>query len=255
MVDPFESSRLKIARAKEHIEDLERQIHTFAQTKPYKRFTEVDPESRDRILHKIQFVGGLPRSFAVIVGEVINALREALDNAGYAVAIAAGKINPRFCMFPFGGSPAKFETNALGNCKDVPQEIIALFRRFKPYKGGDDLLWALSRISVGNKHKIGIIPCTTGFVNSTVNITGGQVGKPFYFQFLFRWDGAKQEATLAASNSDLAVNGDISFFIAFDQVEVVGGKPVISVLNKLVGVVEGIFLAIEAESRRLGFVK
>jgi len=47
-----------------------------------------------------------------------------------------------------------FETSANGNCKDLPPEIITLFRGFKPYKGGNDLLWALNQIVRANKHAV-----------------------------------------------------------------------------------------------------
>ena len=146
MADPFESSKLKIARAREHVQDLERRISGFVKNNPYKSVVEADSKSIDKIIHKIKFVKSLPPILTVVVGEAANSLREALDNAGYAVAVASGRIKPRHCAFPFAGSLTEFETNALGRCKDIPQEIVALFARFKPYKGGNDLLWALNGI-------------------------------------------------------------------------------------------------------------
>jgi hypothetical protein len=44
MADPFESSKRKIARANEHIADLEAKIDQFFKVNPYTRIVQADPE-------------------------------------------------------------------------------------------------------------------------------------------------------------------------------------------------------------------
>jgi hypothetical protein len=154
MADPFESSRLKIARAKQHVKDLETGIQSFIGSEPYECVSEADPNDADRFHHKINLVKPLPKGLAVFAGEASNCLREALDNSGYALAAATGKPDSRSCAFPFSGSSADFERSARGRCKDLRDGIFALLRRFKPYKGGNDLLWALNGICNVNKHRM-----------------------------------------------------------------------------------------------------
>jgi hypothetical protein len=74
---------------------------------------------------------------------------------------------------------------------------------------------------------------------------------------LLSWNRDKNEIIVATSSADSDFKGNFkaTFDIAFDEIEIVEGKPVIGVLNKLTSIVESILLAIEADSRRLGFVK
>lgn len=39
-----------------------------------------------------------------------------------------------------------------GRCKHLPKKIVDLLRAFKPYKGGDNRLWALNELCNTNKH-------------------------------------------------------------------------------------------------------
>src|SRR5258707_10911021 len=95
MTDPFESSRRKIARAKVHIEDLERESRTFFDERPYSVVIETDPNAPQHDLHKLRFNKTLPDSFATLTEESVHNLRSALDNIGYGLAISGGKISAR----------------------------------------------------------------------------------------------------------------------------------------------------------------
>jgi hypothetical protein len=63
--------------------------------------------------------------------------------------------------------------------------------------------------------------------------------------YLAAWDRVKQEVTFAITNANVKVKRDIAFLAEFDEVEVVGGKEAVPVLDELVREVEGILLAIE----------
>ena len=170
MADPFDSSRRKIARAKEHLANLEGKVKEFVLSDPYARVVEPHPDKPEYFIHKIKLTKPLPSSFADIAGEMAQALRNALDNAGYAVAIASGCINPKFTAFPFAGSVAQM-ANTLGRSKDIPQQIQSLFCGFQPYPGGDDLLWALNEICVTDKHKM-LVPIGTAILRYGANVHG-----------------------------------------------------------------------------------
>ena len=135
MAHPFEAAHRKVARAKEHISNLKGETFAFFQAHPYIRVTETDPEDPRREIHKLQFTKGLPDLFYALTSDALHNLRDSLDNAGFALAMAAGNTHPLHAAFPFGGSAAEFE-NSLGRSKDIPKEFHSLFRSYGPYKGG-----------------------------------------------------------------------------------------------------------------------
>src|SRR5207249_1323483 len=129
-----------------------------------------------------------------------------------------------------------------------------IVRAFEPYKGGNDLIWALNKLSNTNKH--GIIRPVAMANCSMVTSGTSQASERGSLQLPFppRWDSAKNEMILARAPSDVkfTMNYDYSFFVAFSDVEFVDGEPVTRVLDYLAGVVESIVMAIEAESKRIG---
>jgi hypothetical protein len=254
MVDPFRSSRRKLARAKQHIFDLEGQIKSFMERKPYTPCIEPDPERPDHLLHKFKLSESIPDSFEDIAADAVNNLRSALDQACYAIAIASGRQSPRHTAFPFAGSATELENAISGRCKDVPTDIHPMFRAFKPYKGGNDILWALNQICVGDKHKM-LMPIGTviGGVGTKIKATGyaSTPSRP-------QWDRAKNEIVYFITNvHTINFEYDFEFYVtvAFDEIEIISGQSALGVLHNLVGIVEGILMALEAECKRLGFVK
>ena len=136
--DPPASSYRKLARAKKHIADLDGEVMAFLDGNPYAEVCEPDPQRPDYSVRKVRLVRSLPLSLAEIVGDAANNLRSALDHAGYEIAVASGRVHPLHASFPFARSAAEFDKTARGLCKDVPDEIFALFRGLEPYKGGNN---------------------------------------------------------------------------------------------------------------------
>lgn len=81
--------------------------------------------------------------------------------------------------------------------------------------------------------------------------------QPLSFGFPPKWDRTKNEMVVAHVVHGTACNIDlqIQIFIALAKVDVVDGQPAVAVFNKLVGKVESIVMAIEAEARRIGLFK
>lgn len=160
MNDPLSSSRQKLARAEKHFADLQREILEFSQQNPYEQVAEPHSDKQGFTVEKVRMTKEIPATIADLTADIAISLRSALDNAGYAIAVAAGVNNPRHCAFPFAGSAAQM-ANALGRSKDIPERIQSLFCGFQPYKGGNDLLWALNEVADTDKHKM-VIPIGQG---------------------------------------------------------------------------------------------
>ena len=250
---PFESARRKIARAKKHLDDLTREIRTFVESGAYEQVKEDDPNRPGYTLHKIKLIKAIPISIEDSAGDCIDNLRGALDHACYGAAIASGNPNPRNAYFPFAGDAERLETAIKGNSKDVPQEIYPLFRRLAPYKGGDELLWTLNLLCVADKHKIITPMGTGGILSPSINLKGTG-----FFELPFNpiWDRAKQEMTIITLGPGAKYDYHLQFilFVAFDNVGAASGKAVRGFLWQTMAYIEQIISAIEAETRRAGFL-
>lgn len=251
MADPFGICRRKIARAKKHIADLERETGLFFAEPPYSVVIDPDPDEPKREVHKLRFNRSLPDSIADLTVDAVQNLRSALDNVGYGLAVSAGGVNPRHTAFPFAGSAAEFENNMKGRCKDIPEEIHPLFRAYQPYRGGNDFLWALNEVSVTDKHKLLTI--------ALGSLLGNMVGEGALVRMPINpiWDSLKQEIQLATCFAGSAVkyHAEFALFVVFDEIAIVGGEPILKVLHYFVDIAEDILSRIEAEARRLGIVR
>ena len=120
----------------------------------------------------------------------------------------------------------------------------------KPFKGGNDLLWALNKAANTNKHELVVpIAIATSISDEVLKFTAvTNLGWPPV------WDSTKNEMELATVPKGHApdMKFKLATFIAFGQVHGIAHKPITDVLHKMVSVVDGILLAIEAEGRRIG---
>ena len=117
---------------------MEGEITVFNKTNPCTQVIERDPNTAE-FVHKIKLVKPLPVALSGIVFDVVVNLRSALDQAGFAVAVAAGT-NGRAAHFPFGKTLAEVRSRAKEGSKNIPKEIFDVMVSAKPYKGGNDLL-------------------------------------------------------------------------------------------------------------------
>jgi len=254
MEDPFRSSQRKLARGKHHIEILKRDIDAFFKENPCERAIEPNPELSGYVDWKIKIPKPIPEQLAEIIGDAANNLRAALDHAVYAFAIAGGRTKPREAYFPISGSAATFESNMKGRCKDVPQEIFPILRAFKPYKGGNDLLWALNEVCLRDKHILLTPTCNGAVVNK-----GKMVGNPADLRFPAdaTWHSGKNEIVFFSAKAETQLYYDlkITAFIAFDEIQIIRGKPVCGFLDNAARAVEIAITTVEGRARAVGFIK
>jgi hypothetical protein len=250
--DPFESSRRKLARADKHFGDLHRELQAFMYGNPYERVAEPHPEKAGHVLEKIRMTKPIPDSIADLTADIAVTLRSALDNAGYSLAVAGGVATPRYCAFPFAGSVDKM-ASGLGRAKDIPEIIYPLFCGFQPYKGGNDLLWALNEVANTDKHKM-MIPVGQALRPYGTNIHGTGF---FSMPQPHVWDRTKNEMVLVELGPGATFHYDFqfTFHIAFHDIDIIDGQPVLGILHQFGSVVQRVLMAIEAESRRLGIIK
>ena len=99
-----------------------------------------------------------------------------------------------------------------------------------------------------------VIPVGTGIFRASaeVRLTGW-----FSMPNPHIWDRTKNEMDIVTirAGSEFNCNFDFRVFVAFNDIEIVDGKPVRNVIHAIGSAVQSVLMAMEAESRRLGFVK
>lgn len=243
---------MRIARANEHIRNLDRRVRRFFDAKPYVRVTDRGDDGLNDV-HKIKLTKEFPAGVTSVAAEAIEGLRSALDHAAFATTVLSGVKHSRSGYFPISSSAAELDRVIKGRCKDVPPDIVSLFRSFNPYKGGNDLIWALNNACNTSKHGI-IVPvgmAAAGMHIKHMTLAGtGSIPAPV-------WNNEKNEIVFATTGPDTQLQYDlnISFFVAFGEVDGIGGQPAVPLLNAIAREVNRIVLAIEAEAKRIGLCK
>lgn len=248
---PFDSSKRRVSRAKVHIHDLNGRINKFLVDYPCTHAVDPDANSINQF-HKIKFSATIPDSFGEIAADALENLRAALDQAGYAVAVASGTNDPRSAYFPIGDDAMNLESIIGMRCKNIPNEIVSIFRGFQPYQGGNDLVWALNRANNINKHRLLVPACQfLSDMNLRIRGYGGDCRIPPPV-----WDRGKNEIVFAITSPDAKIEYNIngSYCVSFDEIEVIRGYPAAYILSAMASEVECIVMATESEAQRLGLL-
>lgn len=247
----FKSSASVLARAKEHIADLDTRVNAFLETKTHARVVEIDGAGNE--IHKIKFTKPVPENFENIAFDAVSNLRACLDQAGYAIAKALNGGDPKSSYFPFGDDPVNLDGVMKGRCRDFPKEVLALFRAFKPYKGGDNLLWAVNRICNIDKHRL-LAP--VGLAVGGMHIKTMTVTAPSFSLPAPVWDKTKHEIVFGVIGPGGHIEYDlnIAFHVAFNEVEIVGGQPAVPVLKKMAEIVGFTLERMNAKAYKMGLL-
>jgi hypothetical protein len=252
MTDPLASPKRRLSRAKAKFKALIRRGKAFGAKSPYAMVTEDDLQAGFRF-YKFKITKRLPLGTSELAWEIVEELRSALDQLGYACAVASGKTAPKNTYFPIADSAAQLDTDVIGRgrCKDVPADIVALFRSFQPYKGGNEAIWTLNRLANGNKHRF-VLPAGAA-AEQSISL-GTLILPPGASIHVPRWDREKNEMLVLSTPIGTEVKYDLGFavYVAFGEVDAVAGEPVVPILNAMVHDVERILADTEAECRRIG---
>lgn len=278
MVDHFESPKRTIQRAKHHIDDLERHVIAFTDSNTWTHVVDLDAD-RFHHLHKIKCSRGLPDDLPSILFDAVNNLRSTLDQCGYACAMAAKSKSTKHIKFPFAKDETHFLRAVSGCCKDLPAEIIALFRSYNAFKGGNDVLWTLNELFNAKKH-FSLVPMTAGRAILRIIPTAehplASKARPPPQQFARgvspagfyglvggnvssrdpRWDTSRNELLLLRTDPKKLVNYDanVSPTVSIEGIDILRHKPAVSVLKQMLSAVAVVRDATEGEYRRLGLI-
>ena len=252
MNDPLESAKYMLARAKKHTLDLDRECGIYLDSNPFTRISETYLEAKKHV-QKVKLIKPLPVMLNGIAADAIGNLRAALDQCGYAVSIAAGG-KGKNTYFPFGDTADEVKSRKTGGSKEIPDEIFAVMESFKPYLGGDDLLWALNKLCNTNKHRIlaPVVIANAHYGIDRISWTG-----PGTHSIFPEWDSANNEMIFFEGTAESAYyfKGQVAICVSFAEIDVTRNTPAAAVLDTLCGKIDSILMGVEAEARRIGIFK
>jgi hypothetical protein len=251
--DPFYSARLRIARAQEHLHDLEAQITDFFSEKPYARIVDDDPDGVHEI-HKIRLTKPFPFRWRVLATEIVEHARSSLDHATWASAyLCTNNPNLEFGVFPFASEELKLANRIKGVSKDCPPEIQALLGRLKPYRGGNDLLFALNDLCNLSKHAL-----ITFIAGATARgkIQGIGLTGPVQFYDPLVLDRTKNEIRYARISKQVHFEHEVDFEIypTLEHRQYTSAEPAVLVLNAMIREANKAVSEIETECRKIGLI-
>lgn len=158
---PLHGCQLKLDRAYDHVESLDRAIQWFLRRHPHEPVPELRVEAREYVAY-MKVREDPPLWWSTVVGDAIHNMRSALDHAVYQLAVANGQ-TPSGTAYPvLTDDPNTPETDkrTRGVWKKLAKQIhpddLAFIERTQPYKGrhlGDrHNLLLTNRLSNWDKH-------------------------------------------------------------------------------------------------------
>jgi hypothetical protein len=254
MSDRLTGVRIKIERAKEHIRNLETEVSTFIESSDNRVVAEDDSETGD-LVYVARIGAPIPLRFGAIVGDTVHNLRASLDVLIAELVLASGGTFTPKVKFPFAKDADSFKSLDLRPIQCLGKAGMDLLQATEPYGGGNQALWALHDLDIIDKHRV-LLPIWA----TVVSVGTRQFG--FERKPTLNWDlsvhsmsvhgvthyfhDAVDDGTIllrveaARRTSEVDVEAQATFTIAFGENWLLKGKAVIPTLLQLAEKVEGV---------------
>ncbi|MFZ0694949.1 MAG: hypothetical protein WAN51_12530, partial [Alphaproteobacteria bacterium] len=135
---------------------LESKINGWLNDSPYTLFGDLESQPGKKIL-RLRNVKAIPAIINAEAGVIIHSIRSSLDILAVALAERNGATDPKDVYFPVSASHAAFlDTGRGGGMKKIKRLSVAdcaVIENLKPYKGGNNYLFALHDVDVTRKHR------------------------------------------------------------------------------------------------------
>jgi hypothetical protein len=156
MTHPLDEARAKLDRVFVHLKELDHEVGTFANAHPYNSVLDFDSEAPNIVIRAKAAVPDepVPLLVGVIVGDVLNNLRSALEYVAWQLAII-GKGPDKDTHFPICQTPDHWRDWGAKYVSRLRREHAALIERMQPYNGRNGLvLLAAARLNNTDKHAL-----------------------------------------------------------------------------------------------------
>ena len=152
MAKQLEGPRIKIQRARHHIEDAEVAICEFISRRPMSSAVEADD---DQAYNRIVMTGAepIPGTLSPIIGDAIHNLRSALDHVALVLFRSRG-IKDKKIQFPIASTKKLAHDYQIVSLRSANRAAAAVLDGVKPYRGGNLALYGLHKIDIVDKHRL-----------------------------------------------------------------------------------------------------
>jgi len=155
--DRLEMICAKVLRAREHTVALIEELNIFYATNPYEY--QVRETGDGRRTYYISRMEPFPDRISVILGDVFQNLRSALDHLAWQIVEAAGNQPTQRTAFPITDREINYSAIKdfeKGNGRLVAgwnPKALKILDNIKPFKGGNQMLWQLHKLNNIDKHR------------------------------------------------------------------------------------------------------
>jgi hypothetical protein len=245
----FEGPAHLAADARRSIDEITQRIEDFAKVCKAEPVIRDDRSTNERVLC-LRFSDRLPPPIRVLAGRILNDLRHSLDQTVCDAARLFGADNQSKTYFPIEGTEADLLRSVKSKCKLLPAELVAHLVDLRPFKGGNDELWALSAIAAKNKHQR-LVHLAMNAATSYVRLE--PVHGPASVKFR-RWNDIRNELEFMrvglGGDADVSYQIQVSVCLATD-LEVVGGRDLVQALNGFYDLVVRVQASVKQEALRI----
>jgi hypothetical protein len=237
MRDDLLDAHAAVDWARTEISILDQEFKSWFESSPYLIVEDLHPEMGSKFF-KLQVNRKPPNTLNAGVGAVINSVWTGLDLLASTLAAHNGVSAGSDTHFPIYATAEDFI-----DPKNVAQRKAWLsaaqgkiIEELKPYRGGNDLLFALRQLEILRKRgRVIDVHLAPGAVMHTPEAEAAG------FRVNPKWPGFEDGAVLGGANINSATSGfDIVVDIKFNEADLVSSQPVIATLHRFVALVDEI---------------
>lgn len=239
----FESSRLKIKRADQHINNLKILVSDFLKTDFYTLEANYKTHIQ-QVAYRVVRVDPLPENVPLVLGDAIHNLRSALEHFMWETVDRFGGTPPDLhTSFPIAMTEQQYRSAfAKREITLLRKEIKEFISDVQPYVTGDNTLWNLHQLDITDKHQL-IIPVASAATSMGLKQPRTWVAE---LSSAFHLELGEEICHIPIETYEKSHN-NIQFgpAITFRNSEVFRGKTVIEALEHASGYIDMIITTVE----------
>lgn len=249
----LEDSRALLVRSSEHLTEFVSRYQGFARHGIGNFFERADPEIGGKCWG-LRVTRTIPRSCTVVLYDVVNTLRSALDHAVYEASVKLGHPDPSKTKFPFADTAAGVvqqihgTRNGRGGAVDgVAPDLDDCLVGLRPHgaAGGDHMLWGLNKLRNLKNHRKMV---RLGYHPNEFRIRGVVSTGPL--QIVHEWTQDQEEFIYMrspdAETKAVVAQRELGIIPLFVDVPALGGQAAVATLYDLLEQLTAHVRAIEA---------
>ena len=149
-LDVLGDAELRLEWSERHIQAYEREIQSFHARESYSIVRGVDPVNPNIV--RVTDPPAIPAQLNLIASDAVHSMRVSLDYIACCLALLNNR-SMSSVSFPIASSLDDFNDSAPSKIKKLSAAGKQFIADNKPYKGGNDNLWAINEINKTDKHR------------------------------------------------------------------------------------------------------